>query len=604
MKRCLWLVVALFSSTTPLAQAASQVTLPVVSRYDEARSPQAFKDYQPTQIPHVLLGKVSVSVPSRAHQAPYPAVFFQNERMVVCTESCDSPSLAKPAAVGPDFELRADPRTESHLIRQANVYYWANRMFDVMEGYGFRPTKRLIVHIDRDVDSPTNGLPNTNNAFFFERNWSLTFLKGKKSFASVGPLGTPAPSANDPAVIIHEAAHSVFEALIGSALNPETFGLHEAFADYLAYVILESPVMGRVMTRGGNIRDESEIRKSTGDTEAHAVGEVVASVLIHLRNLAADPRQADRAVLDAMLELGRKPTLRMSDIFRAHVLNLAFSGTLATSGQLLSAAALEAWESSGLMSPSVEIDPSTLPPLSERKGEKKTSDYWIESPEGSVLQTFWAFPSWERTLVESLGQPIPGPAVDGALTQWILVRSGLSQTRGATPVLSRPLWLLVKTLDQSVLSIVDAETKQPIAEGTNHDDFKAARNAMDVLREAQGLASAATRFAPPKLMRLLVTPGKTKTSAGPSLTLDLGDESIQTEARTRNIHRGLLGKLLGQLGGTDLTQALGLRELGAITLIAPRGKKEVVGMSYRYMTGLRTTLIEKGRLASSQSLTQ
>jgi hypothetical protein len=251
------------------------------------------------------------------------------------------------------------------------------------------------------------------------------------------------------------------------------------------------------------------------------------------------------------------------------------------------------------MSPSVDIDPSILPPLSERSGEKKTSDYWIEAPEGSVLQSFWAFPSWERTLVESLGQPIPGPAVDGNLTQWILVRSGLSQTRGVTPVLSRPLWLLVKTLDQSVLSIVDAETRQPIAEGTNHDDFKAARNAIDVLREAQGLAGAATRFAPPKLMRLLVTPGKTKTTVGPSLTLDLGDETIQTEARTRNIHRGLLGKLLGQLGGTDLTQALGLRELGAITLIAPRGQKEVVGESYRYMTGLRTTLTEKGRLASS-----
>jgi hypothetical protein len=252
------------------------------------------------------------------------------------------------------------------------------------------------------------------------------------------------------------------------------------------------------------------------------------------------------------------------------------------------------------MSPSVEIDFSVLPSLSDREGEKKTSDYWIEAPEGSTLQTFWAFPSFERTLVESLSKPIPGPAIEGALTQWILVRSGLSQTRSVAPVLSRPLWLLIRPADQSVLSIVDAETRQAIADGTSHEDYRAAKNAIDVLRESQVLTGAASRFAPPKLMRLLVTPGKTKTTVGPSLTLDSGDESIQTEARTRNIHRGLLGKLLGQLGGTDLTQALGLRELGAITLIAPRGKKEVVGMSYRYMTGLRTTLIEKGRLASSQ----
>ncbi len=600
MKRCLWLVVALFGSTTPLAQAASQLTLPVVTRYEEAKNPQIFRGTQPTQIPHVLLGKVSMAKPNRAGEAPYHQVFLQNDRLVVCSDSCDSPNLAKPVAIGSDLELKADPLRDSHLIRQANVYYWANRMFDVMESYGFRPTRRLVVNVDRDVESPTNGLPNTNNAFFFERNWSLTFLKGKKTFSPMGPNGTAGPSASDPAVIIHEAAHSVFESLIGSALNPETFGLHEAFADYLAYVILESPVMGRVMTRGGNIRDESEIRTSTGDTEAHAVGEVVASVLIHLRKLASDPRQADRAVLDAMLDLGRKPTLRMSDVFRSHVLNLAFSGALASNGQLLSTAAMEAWESSGLMAPSVDIDLSVLPTLADREGEKKTSDYWIEAPEGSTLQTFWAFPSFERTLVESLSKPIPGPAIEGALTQWILVRSGLSQTRSVAPVLSRPLWLLIRPADQSVLSIVDAETRQPIADGTSHEDYRAAKNAIDVLRESQGLAGAASRFAPPKLMRLLVTPGKTKTTTGPSLILDSGDELIQTQAKTRNIHRGLLGKLLGQLGGTDLTQALGLRELGAITLIAPAGKKEVVGVSYRYMTGLRSTLIEKGRLASSQ----
>lgn len=64
--------------------AGDTVTIPIVSKYDEAIDPSNWGPGYPVP----LFDYVTIPLPSKRYQAPYSGVFFQNERVVVCYRDC------------------------------------------------------------------------------------------------------------------------------------------------------------------------------------------------------------------------------------------------------------------------------------------------------------------------------------------------------------------------------------------------------------------------------------------------------------------------------------------------------------------------------------
>jgi hypothetical protein len=578
----------------------ADVTLPVVTQYERAADPAVWKGSSREDIPQALQTQVKMPNPTRAFQAPYNEVFFQNERMVVCADSCKGKKLAVPVAVGADYELRlADPKKETGKIRQATVYFWVNRMFDYLEGLGFRPSKRLVVYVDRDVEDPKNGIGTFNNAFFNSEDWTLSFLRENTSllYKAAFPGGNPAPSGGDPSVAIHEASHSVFEALIGSALNPQTFGLHEAFADYLALVLLDTRVVGRVMTRGNAIRDESQIKPGSSKAEAHDLGESVAAALIEIRSRAADPAAFDRSVLATMRRLSEDPYAQASDILRESLKQItAFdvrSKALGTAQDMASQAE-EIWNRTNLLKAPVAIPVELLPAKPAFGGIRQSFELIVEAPD-KLTEDFGIAP-YERTTVRLIGAPIAAGQIEETEVEWNLVTVGRTRDRATVPPPSETFWVLSSKDASTVVHAayrIDGSKIAPAGSEffTLVSAFAGARRDLAV---TQGEAQ---RYNPQGLMKLIFNTGKTRTSQGPQLQLDSG-EAVTTEAKSRDIHRSFLAKGLGQIFGSVLTQALTLRDVGNVTIYTRKGDNNVLGYTIRYMTGLKATVIQNGRVAA------
>jgi hypothetical protein len=125
---------------------------------------------------------------------------------------------------------------------------------------------------------------------------------------------------------MHETTHSVFQALIGSILNQEILGLHEAFADYFSLSVIGSPDIGRIMAKGKALRTASKILQYKTGMEAHDLGNVVVAALWNIRQLFKDTLLADRIALETVRQVSLNPYASAGDVVTGYLSALAKLG--------------------------------------------------------------------------------------------------------------------------------------------------------------------------------------------------------------------------------------------------------------------------------------
>jgi hypothetical protein len=213
-------------------------------------------------------------------------------------------------------------------LKLLNVYYWTNKLFDRLATLGYKPQRRLTVLVDRDLADLSAGKRMTNNAFFTDADWSLSFLPVKSSFIySILGLKIHSP-ALDPSVAMHECSHSVFQVLIGSIINPSLMGLHEAFADYFAMSVLETRQIGIIFNTGKALRTTLDADSKTKTTyapglEEHDSGNIINTALQHIRELSTDKNFMDRVAVATIKSLAQYPYITPAQVQSAFMAALA-----------------------------------------------------------------------------------------------------------------------------------------------------------------------------------------------------------------------------------------------------------------------------------------
>ncbi|MGE5086653.1 MAG: hypothetical protein ACM3MG_10160 [Bacillota bacterium] len=320
--------VALFSALALVSfgfsAQAGTLKIPVVASYQNLDSEKVWKGVDQDEVPLSAVQMREIQTPSRAGDG----IFLQNDRMVVCYESCFKAQPRLPLVNGSiqlkDLDankyISGRQREEAwKALKVLNVYYWTNQLFDYLETLGYKPSKRLTVIVDRNISDPTAGEEMNNNAFFTELDWSLNFLPVKNSIVYKA-LGMSIHSAAlDPGVAMHECTHSVFQDLIGSILNPSLYGLHEALADYFAMAVMNTRQLGIIFFSGKPVRsavDDNVEKKIVYEPglEAHALGNIVNTALQHIRSASPQKHFADLVALETVKELGKAPYIQATQI--------------------------------------------------------------------------------------------------------------------------------------------------------------------------------------------------------------------------------------------------------------------------------------------------
>lgn len=378
--------------------ASAKTTIPVVGNYSKTAE-VSWKGIPEGYVPQELVKTINIVNPSRAYQAPYRNIFFQNERVVVCIKECE---LEQPVDVrkssASDYVVNYEGslwslRRSAHnsALKAATTYHWLNRLMDDLATLGFKPSKRLIVRIDRQVGMPNSGVKMHNNAFFYDKDWSLSFLPSDLPWL-VNALGTKLSSpALDPSVVMHEAMHSVFHQLIGPIVNREIYSLHEAFADYFPLEILQDARLGMVFMAGKTMRDNSKIPgKHTHGMPAHDAGNIVSAALWKIRAGFSDKGLAKKIALRTIVELGRYPYYSTGDVARVHQRLCAEAGLTQTELQRIASI----WGETGLVPGSIDFLALTPPSDFDRSGHftfivsqqvpDSVTKQWAQAPRSAV----------------------------------------------------------------------------------------------------------------------------------------------------------------------------------------------------------------------------
>lgn len=409
---------------------AAKIQIPVVASYNNLDNEKVWKKVNQDEVPLFAIQNKEIEEPSQAFRSLMPGknhsrVYLQNERMIVCYESCEKtqPELS---LVQGKIELKnldangflsGKTRDEAwRALKVLNVYYWSNRLFDDLAKLGYKPSRRLTVIVERNISDPGMGQAMNNNAFFTELDWSLNFLPVANSFLFKMMGMNIHSAALDPGVIIHEATHSVFQDLIGSILNPSLYGLHEALADYFAMSVLDTRKIGVIFLSGEPIRsaDDDHLKDKPvykPGLEVHAMGNIVNTALQRIKVLIPEKRLADQVVLETVKALGRDPYILATQIQATFMNSLARVSK--AQGQDLSSETLnkisKIWKDYKIQSVK-SFEPI---PKSYFLGPKDTSGYaevTVEVIIGEKVAKDWNLP--ERTVTKAgVLNSVEGPSI-------------------------------------------------------------------------------------------------------------------------------------------------------------------------------------------------
>lgn len=422
--------------------AATQI--PVVTEYEKAKERSSWNikidpssDENP--IPKDFVKNILIDDPSQAFEAPYSTVFLQNSRVVVCNRKCEDPQNLKASKIDSGFEIKlrdetteGDRKFNQSIIRQSTAYYWINRFFDRMSVLGYSPKRRLVVYVDRIMRDTESGVVEDNNAYFNDKDWTLSFLPAQRGQAS--QLST----AFDPSIVMHETSHSVFEDLVGPTLNQELLGLHEAFADYFALGVLKTSVVGLIMTSGEGLRDANTQNQYQPEMEAHDLGHVVLTALWSIRGYFEDKDLADRIAIETIRAVSKNPFAIASSVIEAHATAMK---KVAPELDLRKEIA-EIWKTAGLVPEKLEIDLEVLKGQINSSAHTVTS-FAIEVPDWAIKEEG----GLKRDSVTiGLIDTRDGPSGTGA--KWYLVSV---ESQGV----ATPYWLLYSDKSKSILAAYD-----------------------------------------------------------------------------------------------------------------------------------------------------
>jgi len=363
------LLMLTFALAAGVSNCQASIAIRVVDNYSSAAISETWTQVSDSDIPEALLKNINMPTPSKAYAGSYSKIFLQNDRVIVCYESCDSdqplqPELKKQGTIN----ITGDGHKQVRITRLTSVYYWINQLFDRMEKLGYIPGHPLMVLVDRDVSDPTSGIELANNAFFNPQDWSLSFLPSHRAIYAKYKSLDVANAANDPSVVMHETVHSIFQSLIGPILNSEVLGLHEAFADYFSLSLLEDPNMGLIAGKGKAIRTATGTATYSPGMEAHDLGNVVVSALWRIRSLFKNLLTADQVALETIRQVSDNPYSTAGDVVSGYMTALKTVGSIEINANPdLEAAIQTIWNSS-------QLKPSIIAPdLSEIRGPLKHS---------------------------------------------------------------------------------------------------------------------------------------------------------------------------------------------------------------------------------------
>lgn len=545
--------------------ASARTRLPVVMRYEAAEDPELWKKLPKERIPETLVETVEIEDPSRAFAAPYPQVFLQNERMVVCDESCELPQGLKPVRGDGGFEVRRD-RSNDEIVRQATVYYWVNQLFDRMQALGFTPQKRLIVRVDRHVKDAELGIESDNNAFFNDKDWSLSFLPASNSLMIKAMGMVFRPSAFDPSVAMHEATHSVFEALIGPILNREVYGLHEAFADYFSLSVLGSPKLGLLITSGKPMRRADQLMAYQPNMEAHDLGAVVSAILWHIRALFADPMEADHIALETIRKVSRNPYAAASDVIAAYFEAFAENASAQTRADArVSAAITQIWEVTGLKATPVEVDLAAVRNRPASGRPYTVSTISLEVPAWTKKEYGLADESVKLGLLDHFEGPTPN-------TRWYRV-SVEDETRATA------IWILYSLERTAILQAYDLALQlvTPDQSWAYGKLLKLSSAFGDLINwnESFGSELASLRINGQDMRKLW----KVKDAGVRSVGLEIADQTLAAQAHTKAISTTIRAKLIGLIAGKEARAMLGRIERLEFYTVGPDEVARVPGLA-------------------------
>jgi len=140
------------------------------------------------------------------------------------------------------------------------------------------------------------GGPRSNAAFYF----------GHRIFLGQGDGVTYQGLVRDPSVVYHESAHALIDQLAGLPSQGEGGSLNEAFADFIAAVMLDNPNIGEASYRQGPYRRTLLNRlRAPGDLSGNLYGDslVVSGTLWDLRRSLGAPKALQLA-LGTLARLG------------------------------------------------------------------------------------------------------------------------------------------------------------------------------------------------------------------------------------------------------------------------------------------------------------
>lgn len=316
MKKSTSLLLVLTTLIT-LSSSAEALELLVVKNYQDAATPEIWKNAKTDQVPQALLGTESISSPSSAYGSIFPRAFMQEESFVVCHRNCSDKEIFSIR----NGEINDRDKTRNDVIEQSNVYFWLKKYFSFLDkNLNFRVEKYLKVTTNRQLRDETKGKKLKNNAFFNPMDVSLSFLPASNNLLFKLMGGKLNRSGFDPSVVVHEASHYLFHHLFPHAINDEIGGLNEGFADYMANIFLDSPKLGLVMMHGKTLRDSSEQVDKDGklktyepNMEVHDLGERISLALWKTREMATDKNEFDRLVIDAVIDLSQNAYASIHD---------------------------------------------------------------------------------------------------------------------------------------------------------------------------------------------------------------------------------------------------------------------------------------------------
>lgn len=566
--------------------AEAKTTLAVVTKYSQAAD-ASWTLLPEGYIPSDLVNVIQIDNPSKAYQAPYKNIFFQNDRVVVCYLECnvDQPievskrsdgSLAVPYN-GSLLSFSKD--RNNSILKVATVYYWLNKLMDDLAPLGFKPSKRLIVRIDREVAMPASGAKMENNAYFLDKDWSLTFLPAHLKFVLKVLTGGKKLSspALDPSVAMHETMHSVFQQLIGSIINQEIMGLHEAFADYFALDILNDHRLGLIFSSGAPLRVNDKISKPYKvGMEAHDLGNIVASALWKIRGVVGNSAQAKKIVYATILELGRSPYISAGDVRRVHIAQARAAGLTDAKMQQIAAV----WEETQLVSSSVDLSTLRVPEASAGLGGY-TVTVSQQIPDAVTKQ--WAILSEGAARVSVRGSTREGGSLEGFWREIEIEGPSLAKQN---------VRLLISDVNRSILAAYTADGRLI---GPQDAAFPALKMIGEKLPSVQawemghgdmvGLAQGASN---PFM--------KAENIQTQAATLTINGKKVSVQRVTFDVKPRFLGNVLGSLD-SSLNEAL--RSLDAVALYTVSGDqyptlgttevspgRRLVGVSKRTVTGV------------------